>query len=29
MGKHFDDDFKEKIVKEYKTGEYGGHAQLA
>ena len=29
MGKHFDDDFKEKLVKEYKTGEYGGHAQLA
>ena len=29
MGKHFDNDFKEMVVQEYKTGNYGGHAQVA
>ena len=29
MGKHFDNDFKTKVVRDYKSGNYGGYGQVA
>jgi Transposase. len=29
MGKQFDNEFKIKVVNDYKTDKYGGHKQVA
>ena len=29
MGKHFDKDFKEMVVNDYKSGNFGGRKQIA
>lgn len=29
MGKHYTEEFKNKILEEYKNGKYGGHKTLA
>ena len=29
MGKHFDNDFKEKVLKDYKSGDFGGYGKVA
>jgi len=29
MGKHFDNEFKEKVLKDYKTGIFGDYFQVA
>ena len=29
MGKHYDDDFKNEVLSEYKKGTYGGRCQTA
>ena len=29
MGKHYSIEFKQKIIDEYKTGDYGGYPQIA
>ena len=29
MGKHYDEDFKNKVLNEYKKGTYGGRLQTA
>jgi len=29
MGKHFDNEFKIKVVRDYKSGNYGGYSQVA
>jgi len=29
MGKHYDNEFKQKIINDYKSGKYGGRDRLA
>ncbi len=29
MGKHYDNEFKQKIIDDYKSGKYGGRNRLA
>ena len=29
MGKHYSEDFKQKLVDEYKSGQYGGYPRVA
>lgn len=29
MGKHFDNSFKEKVLKDYNSGSFGGYPQVA
>ena len=29
MGKHYDNEFKQKIIDDYKSGKYGGRDRLA
>jgi transposase-like protein len=29
VGKHFDNDFKEKVLRDYKSGNFGGYPQVA
>ena len=29
MGKHYSNDFKEKVLNDYKSGKYGGYFQVA
>ena len=29
MGKHYDNDFKSKVLNNYKSGDFGGYVQVA
>ena len=29
MGKHYSTEFKQKVIDEYKTGNFGGYSQIA
>ena len=29
MGKHYDNEFKQKVINDYKSGKYGGRDRLA